>query len=488
MKKLNYLLMGTTALTVLSCKDAQQEQQRPNIIFVLTDDLGYSDLSCYGNPVIHTPFLDNLAANGVRATNYVVTSPSSTPSRASLLTGRYASRSNLPYPIGPGSPLGIADEEVTIAEVLKGVGYNTAMIGKWHLGDNRTFNHPTAQGFDSYFGLLYSHDYRHPYVKTDTTLKIFRDRTPEITLPADSLLTSIYTREAVSYVKKQTKNQPFFLYLAYNMPHLPVAFAASAHALKDKLNRSGELGAVIEEMDEGLAQLWKTLEQQGLADNTIIIFSSDNGPWVEYPERMSGDAATQRWHVGAAGVFRGSKGQTYEGGVREPFIVYWKGHLQPGVLFNSISNVDVLPTLAEWAQAPLPENRTLDGQSIATLLTGEADRQQYAHRPIYLVNNGKVEAVRAEEWKYREVPSPISQALEWLKKNNDPEVRAHLFQQYPQLKAVIDGKEEKVAPTIRELFQLNRDPSERFNVIEQYPEKSEELKALYDAYPGYEVN
>lgn len=393
----------------------------PNIVIFLADDMGYGDLGSYGHPSIETPNIDRLASEGMRLTSFV-TAVACVPSRTQLLTGRYMPRVAFGGSTGPGGTGGLPRDEFTLAEALKSAGYRTHLVGKWHLGYAPAEHLPIHQGFDTWFGLPYSNDFRRPWVQTDVPLGLFRDsKIIEYPLQQDTLTTR-YTAEAINHIESDHE-QPFFILLAYNMPHLPLHVSQRFRGT----SYSGLYGDVIQELDSSVGEVLSALERGGYADTTLVLFASDNGPWLDLPQRMLQEG-NQRWHAGSPGPLRGSKGTSYEGGARVPAIFRWPGHISPGQTSPElVAMPDVYRTLLSVAGVE-PPSHVLDGYDLTQFLIGETERSP---REEYYYFLQSLEAVRIGDWKLR----ALSDQVELFNLRLDPGERFNRAADRPDLVA-----------------------------------------------------
>ena len=383
---------------------ANTSEKKPlNFVVIFADDLGYGDLGVFGHPTINTPNLDRMAIEGQKWTNFYVGASVCTPSRAALLTGRLPLRSGMASNVNrvlfPNSANGLPHSELTLAEQLKSVGYATGMVGKWHLGHKKEYR-PTTQGFDYYFGIPYSNDMDNTInmdsiggywslwtkeyknlVSSNFNVPLLRG-TEQVERPADqTTITKRYTEEALKWMG-ENKEKPFFMYLAYNLPHVPL-FASDDFMGTSK---RGLYGDVVEEIDHSVGQIMNMLREQGLAENTIVFFTSDNGPWL--PTEISG---------GSAGLLRDGKGSTWEGGFREPSIFWGPGNVTPRVVMDMGTTMDVFTTFSNLAGVPNPDDREMDGMDLTPVLLGDTKSPRnevlyYRGRDLFAMRVGPYKA------------------------------------------------------------------------------------------------
>jgi arylsulfatase len=426
-------------------------QEHTNFVLINLDDAGYGDFSYKGAFGYKTPHIDKMAADGMQFTHFLVAQPVSGASRAGLLTGTYPNRIGFSGAPGPDSKTGIHPDEETIGEVLKKKDYATAVYGKWHLGHLKPFL-PLQNGFDEYYGLPYSNDMWHYHPQNGTWFNF-----PDLpTIDGNDIIgyntdqskfTTDYTDRAVNFIKKN-KDKPFFVYLAHSMPHVPLAVSDK---FKGK-SEQGLYGDVMMELDWSVGQILNILRELNLEENTLVILTSDNGPWINYGN-----------HAGSTGGLREAKGTTFDGGNRVPCIMYWKGKIEAGSICNRLSsNIDILPTLADISGASLPGNK-IDGVSLYPLINAEPDadpRKLF----FYYYNKNDMEAVTDGKFKL---------------------IFPHKHRTYTLFPPGNDGQPGEVKDIEMkepQLYDLRRDPGEAYNVIFQYPEIVERLeKAAIEA-------
>lgn len=421
----------------------------PNVILIVTDDLGYSDLSVFGSSDIRTPNLDGMSEEGVRLTSFYVAQAICSASRAAILTGCYPNRIGIHNALMPDSPIGLHPSETTLAEMLREQGYATAIFGKWHLGDHPEFM-PSGQGFDEFFGIPYSNDMwpLHPQQGAGFNfgpLPLYENERVIDTLTDQATFTVDITERGVDFIDRH-KDRPFFLYMAHPQPHVPLFVS---DAFKGKSD-AGLYGDVIMEIDWSVGQLLGALKRHGINRNTVVIFTSDNGPWLSYGN-----------HAGSALPFREGKGTAWEGGHREPFILWYPGQLEEGrVLDTPVMAIDLLPTLAEITGSRLPE-LPIDGKSAWDLLRGESgESPQEAY--FFYAGVNELQGVRYGRWKL---------------------YFPHSYRTMEGQQAGMDGlpgNYRYVALDGIRLYDVVADPGETTNLATVHPGVVEEIRELAD--------
>jgi len=389
-------------------------------VFIFTDDLGYGDLGCFGAEDIETPNIDRLANEGIKFTEFYSASPVCSPSRAGLLTGRMPQRMGINGVFFPESFTGMPTDEITIADLLKKQGYSTGIVGKWHLGHLERYL-PLQRGFDEYYGIPYSNDMESVvYLKGNEVDSFHVDQ---------RYTTKVYTEKAVDFIDRHYQ-QPFYLYVAHNMPHVPIYASPAFEGSSEK----GLYGDVIQEIDWSVGQILQKLEAENLLENTLVVFSSDNGPWLVMED-----------HGGSAGELREGKQYTFEGGMRVPTVAMWKGKIPAGTVYDDMAlQMDWFPTFAALAGAKMPDDRPIDGEDIRPVLFGEGEREG----DEYLFFDGaNMECYRKGDWKLK-LPYKGFAGAPWKKA-----VPAH--------------------DTL--LINLEEDPGERNNLAKAQPEKVQEM-------------